>query len=105
MRRSEGIAYLTQCADATGTHWAGGLSYAADECPVCHGSNDAGHLAVPCSRYGSTSAQCAPVAWRLAYIIARESGEDVTTELLDHSMSLVVNDHDDVAYMLKEYGR
>lgn len=77
--RRDGIAYLTN-----------------------HG-NDSG-LYVPCSRYGRNTADCAPVAWRLAYITARETGEDITTDDIHHAMSLVVNDHDDVAYMVREYG-
>ncbi len=63
-----------------------------------------GNLRVPCSRYGWDTASCAPVAWRLAYILARETGEDLTYDILDYCMGLVVNDHDDVAYMIKTYG-
>lgn len=103
MRRSEGIAYLTQCADNEGKHWSGGVSYPASECPTCHGSNDAGWLKT-FSQYGSTSSECAPVAWRLAYLIARETGEPVTRESLEHAMSLVVSDHDDVAHVIRTYG-
>jgi hypothetical protein len=104
MNRSEGIAYLTQCADQQGDHWSGGVTWPVDECPTCHGTNNAGWLRVPCSRYGSTSDECAPVAWRLAYLITRESGEEITTDDLDWAMGLVVNDHDDVAYIVREYG-
>jgi len=64
-----------------------------------------GNLHVPCSRYGWDTQTCAPVAWRVAYLVAREQGEPVTEAGLDHAMSLVVNDHDDVAYMVREYGR
>jgi hypothetical protein len=63
-----------------------------------------GNLRVPCSRYGRNTADCAPVAWRVAYLVARDSGELVTEAGLDHAMSLVVNDHDDVAYMVNSYG-
>jgi hypothetical protein len=77
MKRSEGIAYLI--ADDPGAY-------------------------VPCSRYGNNTEDCAPVAWRLAYIIAREEGEPITTDDLDHAMGLVVNDHDDVAYIIRNYG-
>lgn len=76
MKRKEGIAYLTR-----GGNWL-----------------------APCSRYGRTTEECAPVAWRLAYLIARETGEPITEHDLDHAMSLVVNDHDDVAYMVRTYG-
>lgn len=84
VKRAEGIRYLTTDAET---------------------GEDTGHLSVPCSRYGRNSADCAPVAWRLAYLTARESGEEVTLDGLDHAMGLVVNDHDDVAYMVREYGR
>lgn len=104
MKRSEGIALLTQCADELGQHWSGGITWPADECPTCHGTNDAGWLHVPCSRYGSTSAECAPVAWRLAYVLARETGEDITRDQLEYAMGLVVNDSDDVAYTIRNYG-
>jgi hypothetical protein len=103
MKRSEGIRYLTQCADQTGTHWSGGYAYTPEQCPICGGTNDAGHLRT-FSQYGATSAECAPVAWRLAYVWAREAGEPVDEDSLEHAMSLVVNDHDDVAYIIRNYG-
>lgn len=59
---------------------------------------------VPCSRYGFDSASCAPVAYAVARIVAEETGEPLTHEALDHAMSLVVNDHDDPAYLVREYG-
>lgn len=74
---------------------AEGIAYLIDDCPGAR---------VPCSRYGTCTEDCAPVAWRLAYIVARETGEPITFEDLDHAMSLVVNDHDDVAYMVRNYG-
>jgi hypothetical protein len=83
MRRREGIAYLTTDR-ATGA--------------------DTGHLSVPCSRYGRNGADCAPVAWRVAYLVARETNEEITTEALDYAMGLVVNDHDDVTYLVRNYG-
>jgi hypothetical protein len=66
-------------------------------------TND-GDLAVPCSRYGWSSSSCAPVAWEAASIIARELGEPLTFESLDYVMGLVVNDHDDIEYLLTNYG-
>jgi hypothetical protein len=57
------------------------------------------------SRFGSTSEDCAPVAWRLAFLLAREQGETITFDDLDHAMGLVVNGHDDVSYIIREYGR
>lgn len=65
---------------------------------------DGPHLAVPCSRYGRDSEDCAPVAWRVAYLVAREQGEPITFDDLDWAMGLVVNDHDDVKYMVNAYG-
>lgn len=56
------------------------------------------------SRFGSTGADCAPVAWRLAYLVARDQGEPITFDGLDHAMSLVVNEHDDVSYVINAYG-
>ena len=103
MKRSQGIAYLTQCADRQGKHWYGGYEYSAEECRTCDGTNYAGYLRTY-SQYGRTSEECAPVAWRLAYLVARETGEEVDLDGLDHAMGLVVNDHEDVAYMIREYG-
>ncbi len=67
--------------------------------------NRDGDLRVPCSRYGRCTSDCAPVAWRLAYLLARETGEAITEDSLDYAMGLVVNDHDDVAYIVRNYGR
>lgn len=67
--------------------------------------NRDGDLRVPCSRYGSRTADCAPIAWRVAYLVARETGSPITYAALEHAMGLVVNDHDDVAYMVRNYGR
>jgi hypothetical protein len=83
MDRSEGIKFLTTDSKT---------------------GEDTGFLRVPCSRYGSTGYGCAPVAWRLAYLLARETGEEITEESLDHAMGLVVNDHEDVAYIIRQYG-
>ena len=63
-----------------------------------------GNLSVPCSRYGRDSSSCAEVAWRLAFVMARETGEEITEETLEHAMGLVVNDHDDVAHIIRSYG-
>jgi hypothetical protein len=56
------------------------------------------------SRFGSTSEACAPVAWRLAYLVARDTGEALTFDDLDYAMGLVVNGHDDVSYVINAYG-
>lgn len=79
MRRRDGINYLTDNGK---------------------GSN----LRTPGSRYGQDSAECAEVAWRLAYLTARETGEPITQDDLDYAMSLVVNDDDDVVYTIRNYG-
>lgn len=101
MKRNEAIAYLTRCADANGVHWHGGRSYAAQDCPTCKGSNDAGWLRTPCSRYGWTSAHCAPVAYEHARIVA--GSFDVDASALDESMSLVVNDSDTPQNDMRDY--
>lgn len=72
-----------------------GIAQLVSECPGAY---------VPCSRYGRTTEECAPVAWRLAYVLARETGEEITTDGLEYAMGLVVNEHDDVAYIIRNYG-
>jgi hypothetical protein len=54
---------------------------------------------VPCSRYGRNSVECAPWAWCL-YRIMVANGCDESWDALDSDMGLVVNDHDDVLYMI-----
>lgn len=66
---------------------------------------DGPQLRVPCSRYGRTSAECAPVAYDAALIVARECGEDVTEQDLDYAMYCVVNDLDDIENLFNEYGK
>lgn len=104
MTEDQAIEFLTRCADAQGNHWSGGFKWHTYECPTCRGSNDAGHLRTPGSRYGHNSRECAPVAYATAVIVAGESGEPVTEELLDHMMSLVVNNHDDPEDLIRDYG-
>jgi hypothetical protein len=58
---------------------------------------------VPCSRFGRWTEDCAPVAVILAEVVAEATGEEITSEALEHAMGLVVNDHDDVASLLKEH--
>ena len=60
--------------------------------------------AVPCSRYGRNSEDCAPVAIALAEIYEEAKGEETTTEDLDYFMGLVVNDHDDVLSLILDHG-
>lgn len=62
-----------------------------------------GNLAVPGGRYGTDTESCAPVAYEIAQILAEQTGEELTEESLDYAMGLVVNSHDDVAYLLDNY--
>ena len=57
------------------------------------------------SRYGRTTAECAPVAWRLAYVFSRDTGEPVTSDLLESMMGHVVNGHESVAELIRAHGR
>ena len=63
-----------------------------------------GDLLVPCSRYGRHTSDCAEVAWRVAEIMDEANGDGISRYSLEHDMGLVVNDHDDVAYLLATYG-
>lgn len=63
-----------------------------------------GDLLAPCSRYGRTGQECAAFAWAAATIIAQETGEMITGELLDQCMSLAVNDHDDIQNLIFDHG-
>lgn len=65
---------------------------------------DTGWLGCPGSRYGRTSADCAPIAARVAFLISAESGEPMIWAVLDDVMSQVVNDSDSPAYILATYG-
>jgi len=60
---------------------------------------------VPCSRYGFDSASCAPwaVACHLIYIDCNGAPDDDYASL-DYYMGLVVNDHDDIADLIREHG-
>lgn len=103
MNRNEAIAYLTQCADDSGNHWSGGRNYYAEDCPTCNGTNDAGWLGTPGSRYGRTSAEVAPIAYRHAVWFARETGQELTRGILSSSMSMAVNDHEGIEDDLREH--
>lgn len=65
---------------------------------------DTGDLRVPCSRWGTTSAECAEVAYDLDTLLVELGCDPSTPESLEHAMSLVVNDHDDVASVFREHG-
>lgn len=94
MNRNEAFRYLTRCADDNGNHWYEGRIQSGDNCPTCGGSDYAGYLACPGSRYGRTSADCAPIAYQLARLWARKDGSTPSYESLDYAMGLVVNDSD-----------
>ena len=82
MKRAEGIRYLTHDREGYYT----------------------GHLRT-FSTFGSTVEDCAPVAWRYAYVLSRESCEPAVDHItLDLAMSAVVNDHPDVRSIIREYG-
>lgn len=83
MRRAEGIAYLTRDPE-TGEDWSNLRVF---------------------GRYGPTTADAAPVAWRVAYLVAQNVGEEITTKDLDYAMYLVVNEYPDVAHVVRSYGR
>lgn len=59
-----------------------------------------GDLAVPCSRYGRCTSDCAEVCWLAAEAFADATGEEIQYGMLDHLMGLVVNDHDDIAHLV-----
>ena len=67
-------------------------------------TREGGHLLVPCSRYGRTSAEVAPFAWAAAVCYSRATGELISDEQLDFIMGLAVNDHDDVQYLIEQEG-
>lgn len=65
---------------------------------------DTGDLRVPCSRWGTTGVECAEVAYDLDTLLVELGCDPSTPESLEHAMSLVVNDHDEVAYTFREHG-
>jgi hypothetical protein len=100
MTEEQAIAFLTQCADRNGDHWFGGSKFEQADCPTCRGTNRAGHLGTPGSRYGRTSADCAPVAYRAACVYRDANGDEINEDLLDHLMGLTVNDSDGIEEIL-----
>lgn len=63
-----------------------------------------GNLGVPCSRWGRDSLACAEVAYDLDVIVSAGTGRGPDAGTLEEAMSLVVNDHDGVTYILHECG-
>lgn len=64
-----------------------------------------GNLGVPGGRYGSDTRSCATIAWRLSVLMARETGNPMSYAQLESDMGAVVNSSDDVAYIIRNYGR
>lgn len=62
-----------------------------------------GNLRVLGSRYGHDTRTCAPVAIYAALDYCHETGDEITQDLLDEFMGLVVNDHDDIAEWVPEH--
>jgi hypothetical protein len=62
-----------------------------------------GQADAPCSRYGRSRSSWFPVAYATAVIVCNETDGDWAATLY-HCISLVVNDHDDPEYMLRNYG-
>jgi hypothetical protein len=61
---------------------------------------------VPCSRYGRYSDECAPYAVAAEWAFVSNCGDDHEGQIaLDWLMGLTVNDHDDIAYMIREHGQ
>jgi hypothetical protein len=96
--RNEALRLLTKCEDETGKHWSGGFEYTLDDCPTCHGTNEAGWLGTPGSRYGYNARECAPAAYRAAQALGEQDNEDT----LNSMMGLAVNDHDDIEFLIRE---
>lgn len=60
--------------------------------------------AVPCSRYGRHSADCASVVLAMMDIYAEANGDPYTHESADYFMGLVVNDSDSPMDLIREHG-
>jgi len=58
----------------------------------------------PVSRYGRKHRDWGPIAFQAAMAMENATGEPTTEDGLDHIISLVVNDHDDIQYILDNYG-
>lgn len=58
----------------------------------------------PASRYGVKAHSWIPVAVAACVIMSELTGEYVTADSIEHITGLVVNDHDDIEYLIREYG-
>jgi hypothetical protein len=61
-----------------------------------------GNLRVPCSCYGHDTESCARVAFAAPDVLEPETGS-VTTGDLEHTMGLVVKDHDDPFTLIRDH--
>jgi len=61
-----------------------------------------GNLDVPCSRYGRNTLECAEVAYQIDFIVCDANGTEMDEDTLYYAMGMVVNDHPDVANLLRE---
>jgi len=58
----------------------------------------------PASPYGVKARDWMPVAVAACIVLQGETGERLTEDDVDHVVSMVVNGHEDVAYILVTYG-
>ena len=58
----------------------------------------------PGSPYGVKAREWKPVAVAACVSFIAASGEDLTAENVDWIVGLVVNGHDDIDYIIREYG-
>src|ERR1700704_1823514 len=66
---------------------------------------DGSDLATPCSRYGRTISECAETIYIASLIFAITTGEPLTVTALDSMAGLVVNDHPDPEYLIRNYAK
>jgi hypothetical protein len=60
---------------------------------------------MPCSRYGARLRYATAAVYAAAVIVAAETeGDPLCWRDLDYMAGLVVNDHDDVAYIIRAHG-
>lgn len=73
-------------------------------CMLVADSGD-GSTAMPCSRYGRHIEDATGTIYAAAVIVAAETeGDPLCWRDLDYMAGLVVNNHDDVAYVIRAHG-
>ena len=93
----EVIASLVKCSDDNGNHWYQGRVWSDPEsCPICDGTDNAGYLRCPCSRYGYRASDVAEQVW----VIGKALGWAYSPEYL---MGEMVNDADWPEQDYREY--